>query len=229
MGGDRGAPGSPTRVGSKGGEEDEATRLALALCHEIGNLVGAVRLQAHLLDSEHSPKELAVASVEVEDLCARSSALLSLMRPLVSRVSRRTYEGVVPAAILNALQFILEDCGGRGVVVSVECREGLPGVAVDPDTMQQMLLTLAFGAMEAARPKGRVGIRALPGKGPDEVCFAVEDDGPDDELGDWSQQMLRGRPLVCAVASRMVTWWGGRLEVGRSDGVTRVALIVPAG
>lgn len=229
MGGDHGAPDSPTPVRSKTGDEDEATRLALAMCHEIGNLVGAVRLQAHLLDSEDSPKELATASVEIDDLCARSSALLSLMRPLVSRVSRRTEEGVVPAAILNALQYILEDCGGRGVVVSVECREGLPGVAIGPDTMKQMLLTLAFGAMEVARPKGRVGIRALPGKGPDEVCFVVKDDGPDDEPMDWSQQMLRGRPLACAVASRMVAWWDGRLEVSRSDGVTRVALVVPAG
>jgi len=227
MGGDHGAPGSPTRVGSKTGEEDEATRLVLALCHEIGNLVGAVRLQAYLLDSELSPKELAAASVEVEDLCARSSALLSLMRPLLSRVSRSTQEGAVPAAILSVLQYILEDCGGRGVVVSVECREGLPGVAIDPDAMLQMLLTLAFDAMEAARPKGRVDIRAVLGEGPDEVCFAVEDDGPDDELGAWSRQMLRGRPLACAVASRMVAWWDGRLEVDRSDGVTRVALIVP--
>jgi len=225
---DNGAsPAASTRAASKTGEEDEAARLALAVCHEIGNLVGAVRLQAHLLDSEFSPKELATASVEIEDLCARSSALLSLMRPLLSRVPRGGEEGAVPAALLNALQYVLEDCWGRGVTLSLECREGLPDVAADFDTLQHLLLTLAFGAMEAALPKGRVYIRALPGEASDEVCFAVEDDGPDEELADWSQQMLRGRPLACAVASRILARRGGRLEVDRSHETTRVALILP--
>ncbi len=212
---------------SKTGEEDEATPLVLALCHEIGNLVGAVRLQAHLLDSEFSPKELASTSIEVEDLCARASALLSHMRPLLTDASRGGDQGVLPEAVLNALQYTLEDFGGRGVALSFDCQKGLPELSLDPDTVQQLLLTLAFGALEAARPRGCVVIRALPGDDAGGVSLVVEDDGEDEDLCDWSRQMLRGRVLACAVANRILVRRGGRLAVDRSQGITRVALVLP--
>jgi signal transduction histidine kinase len=218
---DSSAPATP-----KLGQEDEARRLALALCHEIGNLVGAVRLQAHLLDSELSPKQLATSSVEIEDACARSSAWLSLMRPLLSDVSRGGEYGVLPAAALSALHYTLEACGEPGVDVSIECGKDLPEVAADPDTVQHLLLTLVFGAMEAARPRGQVSIRAVPGQDADEVCLVVEDDA-DDALGDWRQEILRGRSLACALADQILSRRGGRLEVGRSQGINRVALILP--
>jgi C4-dicarboxylate-specific signal transduction histidine kinase len=210
----------------KAGRGDEVTRLALALCHEIANLVSGVRLQAHLLAPELSNKELATASVEIEDLCARSSAWLNLMRPLLSEVPRSGEYGVLPSAVLSALHYILEDCGGRGVGLSVECREGLPEVAADPDTVQQLLLTLVFGAMETARPRGHVSIRGLPGRDADEVRLVVEDDG-EDELRDWDRETLRGRPLACALASQILAQRGGGLDVDRSQGTTRVTLRLP--
>ena len=76
-----GMEGTVSRVGT---EEDEVSRLVLSICHEAGNLVGAIRLNAHFVDDRLSALELAAASVEIDDLSARISSLLALVRPLVA-------------------------------------------------------------------------------------------------------------------------------------------------
>jgi two-component system OmpR family sensor kinase len=205
---------------------DETTRLVAAICHEIGNMVAAIRLHAHLLDEDLAPVQLAVASVEIDDLAGRMSALLALVRPLMNRGEALGSE-VRPAAILAAVQQALDDQGGRGMSLSVDCAPELPLVSADPDVIHHLLLTLVFDAVEWAEHKGEVQVSAR--EVADTVVFEVADDGrEDDQLLDWREQTLRGRSLTCAVADFIARKHGGRLEVDREGDRTRVLLRVPA-
>jgi hypothetical protein len=201
--------------------------LVLALCHEIGNFVGAVRLHAHLLEPGLSPLELNQTSVELDDLSARSAALLMQIRPLL-RADPADTPACSPAGLMAEMSALLHEQGGRGAALEVVApADGLPRVKLGANVLRAILSGFAFHAIEAAKGKGfvRLGVESTPAG----VAFSIEDDAeaPED-LRDWRNEALRGRPLQCAVASHILTRAGGQLEVGRDAGVTRIALVVPA-
>jgi nitrogen-specific signal transduction histidine kinase len=218
---------SADREGRRPEDEPAADdqELVFALCHEIGNLVGAVRLHAHLLDDDMGARELALASVELDDLSARASALLSHVRPTLKGPPQRRSE-VEPGALLGVVHKMMAEHGGRGTQLRVDVVAELPTVLVDQDAIHPLLTSLVFCAMEAASSRGTVTLGAEPRPGA--VAFLVEDDGPvDEDPTQWRDQMRRGRPLICAVASAILRKRDGELEVERNDGCTRVALVLP--
>ncbi len=209
------------------GDTKDGTELVFALCHELGNLIGAIRLHAHLLDEEMGPKALAVTSVELDDLSARASALLGHVRPLLSS-GPRDIDKVAPAAVVANVRQLLEEHGGRGVALSSETEPDIPAIEVDQEVLHQLLVSLLFAALEAASREGSVWLRAESRA--DGVAFTLEDDGEvDEDPAGWREQMMRGRPLLCAVASNILAKRRGHLEVTRRDGRTRVALVLPTG
>ena len=207
----------------------EAQHLVFALSHELGNLMAGVRLQAYLLTDDPSPRELAAASLELDDLSAKAGSLLSQLRPLLSPPAAATAH---PMAVLLQLKTGLEDHVGQGVALRIvgiagEGR-GLPPVAVDGQLVHCLLLPLLLYAAEAASPGGEVVVAAEANSDASEVVFSVEDDGSGGEpLEDWRDQAPRGRPLACQVADRILARYGGRLRVVAADGRTRVELRVP--
>jgi hypothetical protein len=99
-------------------------------------------------------------------------------------------------------------------------------IDMDQDAIHPLLTSLIFCAVEAATVRGSVTLRAEARPGA--VAFVVEDDGPVDEDPTlWRDQMRRGRPLICAVASAILDKRGGELDVTRSQGRTSVALVLP--
>jgi len=201
--------------------------LVFALCHEVGNLLAAVRLRAHLVDEELGRRELAAASVEIDDLCARASALLAQVRPILSGPGDPPRP--VPAErVLSAVQQTLDDQGVRGVSLRLEMADDLPDIRVDPEVLHPVLLTLIQGAVEAASPRGAVVVRAEPSGG--DLAIAIRDDGDEEEdLSDWRSQPRRGRPLAWAAAERILEGWSGTLVVSRRDGGgTHVRVALPA-
>jgi signal transduction histidine kinase len=205
--------------------QGEAEELAFAVCHEVGNWLAAVRLQAHLLDAELGARELARASIEIDELCARTSALLAQLRPLLARAPQR----LGPADgrdLVESVRATLAEQGLRGVSLETDVPEDLPPLAVDPGALHPVLLTLVFGAVEASRPDGAVCIRAAESS--DSVSIAVEDRAPLERgFGDWRRRPLRGRPMGWAMADALVHKMGGRLEVNELDPGTRVELVLP--
>ena len=51
------------------------TELAFAIAHEVGNHLGGIRLQAHLVDEDLDVRELAEASILIDGLAGRSGPL----------------------------------------------------------------------------------------------------------------------------------------------------------
>lgn len=212
-------------TGLQRSDVEKGTALVFALCHEIGNLVGAVRLHAHLLDDDMGPRALALASLDLDDLSARAFALLGHVRPLLSS-GPREFESVEPASLLASVQGLIREHGRRGVTLSVEVERGLPSLDIDGEVLHHLLVSLLFADLECASPGGSVSLRVESRS--DDLAFVLEDDGEvDEDPACWREQMMRGRPLLCAVASHILAKRRGRLEVARERELTRIALVLP--
>ncbi len=213
--------------------------LVLAVCHELGNLLAAIRLHAAAVIDDPAPAELARVSVEVDDLAGRCGALLAQVRALLPDAEAEADPDAdaeppaSPDAVVAAVADVIEAQGLRGVRFSMDAGEALPPVPIDFGLIHFLLLTQIYGAADAARPRGSVRLSATgTGTGDREagdVRFVVEDDGPADaELEAWRDVALRGRALACALASHILEARGGALEAVRVGTVTRVELRLPA-
>lgn len=200
--------------------------LLFALCHEMGNLVGAIRLQTHLIDQEMSPRDLATARSEIDVLGARVSALLVLVRPSVGDLGREHGVGVHTSDVLATVEHGLETLLIPGVDL-----EFAPGaedllLRIDRNALQALVSSLVHLAVEQVRPQGRVRVSVEARQG--EAAVVVEDDGPEDStLVEWAEGPYRGRALICALAHDLLTRCDGTLEVASTEAGSRVAFRVP--
>lgn len=203
---------------------DRAAELACDVAHEVGNLVAAVRLQAHLLDAELSARELASASLGLDALSGRAGALLGLLRPLLTP-DRGTLDPVAPGSALDVVRLAFEEEGTRGRRIEVGPAGPLPAVELDPAVLQALLRVHLGLALEAAPERGAVRV-SLEREGAC-VVFRIEDEGRADEaLSEWRSLARRGRPLACAVASEILARRGGACEAESGEGGSRVWLRV---
>lgn len=198
-----------------------------AVCHEAGNLLAAIRLQAHLIDSEAGPRALAAASIEIEDLSDRAGALLALIGPLLDPAPGAS------ARLGGLFESLGASAGGwaRGARVEVvhAAADALPPLPLAAHVLEPLLTTLLLGAIDEARPNGQVRLSArLEGR---EVWIELEDDGsPDESPESWLAARPRGRPLGLALAQVLTASVGGGAEATRSGepARTRVRVRLPA-
>lgn len=199
-----------------------------ALCHEMGNLVGAIRLQTHLLDQEMTPRDLVVARSEIDVLGARVSALLALVRPLED--SGVDFDGTAsrPGDVLAVVEHGLETLLVPGVEVEFDRGgDGAP-MPVDRNALQALVTSFVHLAVEQVRPAGRV--RVTVDRSNARVALVIEDDGPiDAPLAAWRDEPLRARTLVAAIGERILSGSGGGLDTASSSQGSRVAIWVPEG
>jgi len=207
---------------------DESANLVFAMCHEISNLVAAVRLKAHLLDEDLDARGLAVASLEIDDLSARSAMLLALVRPVLIAPPEEI-PPIGAGVIALGFERALAEYGGRGFEIIFEIEPRLPDVRAEPEVLHYILLCHAYGAMEAMGTMDsgeRIRIEVVAAE--KEVIFAVEDQAPaDEEHLKWWESSLRGRALESAVANYILTRRGARFEVRRRGDCNRTEIVVP--
>jgi len=187
--------------------------LVLAICHEVGNLLAAVRLAAHLAARE--PASSDAGPVQIEDLAAHAGALLAQIRPLLAR--RSAPVRVAPEQLLKALERALAEPAHGEMRLEVRMPRALPDVDVDPDALYNALLTLALVALEATKPDGRVRLSAQ--RADTGVCFVVEDDGQASDLEDTPG---RGRGLALQLVRRVAQRCGGKATVRPRRRGTRI-------
>lgn len=207
---------------------DDSTSLVFALCHEVSNLVAAVRLQAHLLDEDLDARGLAVASLEIDDLSARTGSLLALVRPVLSPAPD-TIPPVGAGVIALGVERALSEYGGRGIDFVFDTEPGLPEVKAEPELFHYLLLCHAYGSMEAMESlETRGQIRIEVAARDKEVVFAIEDQAPEDaEHLSWWNASLRGRALESAVTHHILAKRSARFDVRRQDGRNRTELAAP--
>ncbi len=204
---------------------NDSAGLVFAMCHEVSNLVAAVRLQAHLLDEDLDARGLAVASLEIDDLSARAASLLALVRPVLN--APRGDLPVVDAGLI-ALGFerAMAEYGGRGFKIVYEPQADLPQVRAESEVFHYILLNHAYGAMEAMGSTGEIRFGVVADA--KEVVFAIEDFAPADEQHlNWWTASLRGRALESAVAYHVLAKRGARFEVRRTGNCNRTEIAAP--
>jgi hypothetical protein len=189
--------------------------LVYALCHEVGNLLAAQRLQCQLLDDE-------AAAARISELAARAGSLLALVRPLLEALPVPG-AGVEPLEILDAVRRGLEDPEDDRLRVRLKTAVDLPDVAVEAGTLLHLLLAQLFAVFEDLPEGERLVLFAERRNGA--VAFVLEDAGkPQDRQ---SGPHLAGRPLTEEVARSILERCGGGVELEHPAEGTRVALLVP--
>jgi len=206
--------------------ETERRELVFALGHEIGNLVAAIRLEAHLLDDAEGAVALARAAMSIEDHSARVGAALAQLRPLLEAVDAPKAGKVELRALFANLRDALAERTRRGLEIEWSEPEEAHAVVGDPERSNALLLLLLLGTLEVLREEGgQRCLRIAAEAAADGVLVVMEDDAPaDSELEDWRSAASRGRVLVCQVADAVLEPLGGGVSVSRDAGRTRVAL-----
>lgn len=200
--------------------------LALALCHEVGNLLAAARLSAYLVARETEPDQVLASAEDIETVATQAGAALAHIRPLlVGREAVRVH--VDPGELLEAARRSLEQNSARAPEVEVRPAPELPDVRVDPDGLHHLLVTLVMAAWDATPDGTSVHMEACADG--DTVVFAVEDDGRPYEAEKVDPQVgPRGRALALEVAATVVERWDGQVRVSLQSVGTRVEVRLPA-
>jgi signal transduction histidine kinase len=200
---------------------DPRQRLLVALAHEVGNLLAAVRLSAHLLPHAAEPRERARGARQIEHLAAQAGELLAQVRPLLA--TRRVETTIAPAEVLEGVGRALADAPGFEKLSLLAPARPLPDVRVDPDALLQALLALTRGAFDATAEGMPVTLGARrDGK---RVSFEITQAGrPIEEptLG----SLPRGRALAVRLAAAALRRDGGDCQAASRAGTTRVRVLV---
>jgi hypothetical protein len=193
------------------------------MAHEVGNLLAAIRLSAHLLPHAE-PRERARGAREIEQLAAQAGEILAQLRPLVAG-ARGGGAAVAPSEVLEGVRRAFSDAPGAERLAVAPAPRGLPDVRVDPDALLHALLTLVRGAVEASAERGPVTLRARrQGRG---VAFEIADSGP--PLAPSPRGALpRGRALAIRLADAALRPDGGTVAATRGRGGVRVRVFVAA-
>jgi nitrogen-specific signal transduction histidine kinase len=200
----------------------EPMDLVLALGHEIGNLLAATRLHAHLIDADTTATELSELSATIGELSSRMGSLLAQIRPLVSPVPEGA-PNVDPIGVLDGVRCGVEESCDARVAVDLESAAGLPMAAIDPEPLHHILLTSVYQALEESAPTGRVAVSAVAQA--ESIVFRVDGET---ELEADAGSALRGRALLHAVADAILRPRRGQIAAHSLGSGHRVELTVPA-
>jgi C4-dicarboxylate-specific signal transduction histidine kinase len=196
----------------------------LAICHEVGNLLAAARLSAHLLPGTGEDDKARAEALE--DLAAQAGWLLSHVRPLLTDDPKSRIQ-VSPASVLDAVARALRDGSGAASGPEVQVPDELPEVQVDPDALHHVLLTLVRSCREAMEGGKEIVVSAQRrGKG---VVFTVFDGAPRARSHhSRAPSPPRGRALALEIAHALAVRDGGTLLNRKTTRGTEVALVFPA-
>ncbi|MFQ5416007.1 MAG: hypothetical protein ACE5FL_03050 [Myxococcota bacterium] len=197
--------------------------LVFALCHEVGNLLAAARLEASLLDASRDDPALATASERISEISARAGSLLALVRPLLDASSVQTLP-TDPVEMLRGLRRGLDASLDARVAIDLDSAADLPDVAVAAEVLHHLLLNAIFFGLAAADGPGEARVRARADG--ERVAFEVEDHGRPER--DEDAGVLCGRPLAHAIARTLLAGQGGAFGCSRSGGRTCVVFALPA-
>jgi len=188
--------------------------MVFAICHEVGNLLAAIRLHGELLDPD--------SGATIAELSARSGSLISLVRPLVDDQGYQPL-ALDPSGLLEGLRTGLGDPDDPRLELAIAEAEGLPAVRVDGEVLHHLLLSQVFASFEKLSGGERLRVAArLVG---DSMEFEIVGGEPRPAPG--SHDRLTGCALCDGLAVYLLEPIGGRVTSDTRDGRHRLALIVP--
>jgi nitrogen-specific signal transduction histidine kinase len=207
------------------GRRNAHAALLGAVAHEVGNLLAAIRLSAHLLPHASEARERARGAREIEQLAAQAGEFLAQVRPLLTdpRGRRATLSA---SEAVEGVRRALADAPGSEKLAVGPISGRLPSLFVDPDALHHVIVTLVRGALEAAGAGGRVTLRAL--RTANYVVFEIAGAGRALQLDGPSRSLPpRGRELAVRLADAVLRRDRGRVEATSTRTATRIRVVVP--
>ena len=207
---------------AKGKAISDPIDLVLALGHEIGNLLAATRLHAHLIDADTTAAERSKIAATIGELSSRMGSLLAQIRPLVSPVPDGAPK-VDPLEVLDGVHRGIEESCDERVAIDLESAVGLPTAVIDPEPLHHILLTTIYQTLEESEPDGKVAVAAFAQA--ESVVFTVDGES---ECEGVEGSALAGRALLHAVADAILRPRHGQIAIRSLGTGNRVELTVPA-
>ena len=203
------------------------------LSHELRTPLASLKalaetLQEGALDDPPAARRFVdQIEIEVDALTQMANELLELSKIESGRFSLNRSPAAASDLLHSAAQRMQVQAERASIAVRVECEENLPGVQVDSQRLEQVLINLIHNAVKFTRPGGEVILCAdsLPG----EVRFAVRDTGvgiPADEVSRIFERFYRvdksrtgrGTGLGLSIAKHIVEAHGGKIWAESTEG-----------
>jgi two-component system sensor histidine kinase PilS (NtrC family) len=211
--------------------------MAAGIAHEIRNPLAAISgsmqvLRQELPLNEEQGQLMDIVLKESERLNDTIRSFLAYARPQRFQVTRLDVGQVVQ----DAAVLLRNSSDARPThVVDVELPPGPLSLEADENQLRQIIWNIASNGLRAMRDGGRLLLSASASSAPDEVVLSVSDEGrgiPADELDTIFQPFRgsfeKGTGLGLAIVHRIVTDYGGSIEVSSTVGVgTTVRVRLP--
>ena len=196
--------------------------MAPVLAHEIRNPLGSIKGAAQYLRSEVPNEEdqrlVDVIIEEVNRLNSVVNQFLSYAKPYRLNLKHQD----VNAVIAKAISIIRANDLTERVVIEEELRPELPPVNIDAEQIIQVILNIAFNALEAMPEGGRLTFRTrrIDSNLGEAVGISIRDTGKGikkDDLRNVFKPFFttkeRGVGLGLAICQRIVKSHGGHIRV----------------
>lgn len=204
--------------------------MAAGMAHEVKNPLAAIRSSAQILRGRVGEKQEELVDIvvaEVDRLNKVVNDFLQYARPAPLRRSEQRLSGILD----SCLELLGPLAAEKRLTVEKSYPDSEPRVSVDEDQMRQVFLNLILNGMQAAPADGRIRLRVE--RTPRSVSASVEDNGagiPADKLRRVFEPFFTtregGSGLGLAVAHRIVSEHGGRLEIRSESGAGTTATVI---
>ena len=193
--------------------------LAAGVAHELNNPLTSIVLNTNLmLEEADEGSQLHGALRKVDADAARCRRIVEDLKTFAHVRQVERAPTTVETLVGQALASTAHELDRRAVTVERDLARDLPKVPCDPTRMVQVLVNLLVNAAQAARPGGRIRLRACDDG--EWVRFEVADEGPGIPVAHRSRifdpfftTKPDGTGLGLSISHGIVSEHGGRIEV----------------
>lgn len=206
-------------------------QLAASVAHELNNPLSAVISASQLLLKEMEPSLPCHEDLKsIEEAALRCKKIVEDLLVFSRKPQVSAQEPVsLSEAVYKAVALLKAKLNVRGIVVEEQIPEGLPGIPIDPDPLQQVLLNLISNARDAMKEGGVLRLKAWEEKKRDRdfVVLSVQDTGcgiPPDRMDKIFEPFYTTKPpgkgtgLGLSICRRLMEAYGGGIEVASREG-----------
>ncbi len=196
--------------------------MAPVFAHEIRNPLGSIKGAAQYLRSETEAEEnrqlLEVIIEEVDRLNSVVSQFLDYAKPHTPNVKVQNINPIIERAV----SLIKANSVSENTNLEMDLHANLPAVAVDAEQLLQVLLNIAFNAIDAMPEGGTLRIRSSKraGEAGDTISISIHDTGQGIKREDiknifkpFFTTKERGVGLGLAICQRIIKSHGGSIRV----------------
>lgn len=213
-------------------------RLSAGIAHEINNplttiMTSSMMLQEEIDSDDEIYEELQIISNEAQRCRRIVQSLLDFARQ--TKPMRKLQD--INSIIRESIYLTKKQAEFSEIVIDADLAEDLPGIYVDKEQIQQLLINLTLNAVEATEPGGSITISTEHSPSVEEILIYVEDTGKGIAKKDMEKifdpfftTREFGTGLGLSISHSIVEQHGGKIKADSKPGQgTRFTVTLPVG